>query len=149
MTTFEGTELWMIVCMLLGGGLFALGGTGFKWARRFVLPALLAIIAAINGFAWLTCVGYAITQSVTFCLPYGERTPYPVKFLVFCSYALPSLFFGFTWWQPILALGCFLLFVLSNWKPTAQTFLWKIVEFLFGSLVGITIASLIAKHAGG
>ena len=36
------TEWLMIACMGGGGILFAVGGTGFKWARRFVLPVLLA-----------------------------------------------------------------------------------------------------------
>ena len=35
-------EMIYIVMMGLSVMLFALGGTGFKWARRFLLPGLLA-----------------------------------------------------------------------------------------------------------
>lgn len=139
-------EWYMIACMGIGGVCFAVGGTGPKWVRRFLMPVLLGFIAAISGFLWYLAVGYAITQSIVLCLPYGERTPYWLKLLVFISFALPSLFFGFTWFQPITALVCFGCFCLSNWKPTAQTFVWKICEFIMGSMIGITVASLIALN---
>lgn len=138
-------EWWMILSMVLGGGLFAVGGTGFKWARRFLLPCLLGIIALLSGVAIWRCAAYAVTQAVTFCLPYGERTPYWLKFIVFMSYALPSLFFGFTWWQVITPVVCFGCFCLSNTAWAGRTFIWKICEFIMGSVVGITVASLIAQ----
>ena len=131
--------------MGLGGICFAVGGTGIKYVRRFILPALLALIALLSGFAWQACLGYAVAQSVTLCLPYGSKTPYWLKFLVFMSYALPSLLLGFTYWQIILPLVCFGAFALSNWKVTAETFAWKIVEFVIGTILGTTIASLISK----
>lgn len=138
-------EIIMIVCMGSGVILFALGGTGFKWARRFLLPAILAGMALLNGFALWACVGYAVTQSVTLCLPYGSRTPYALKAVVFISYALPSFFFGFTIWQIFLATGCFGLFVFSNWDKSASSFPWKIAEAGMGFLLGTTIAALIAQ----
>jgi hypothetical protein len=139
------TEYWMIAAMGLGGICFAIGGTGWKPARRFLLPIILGFVALFNGFSWQMCLGYALTQSIVLCLPYGERTPYWAKFLVFLSYPLPSLFFGFTWWQPITAVVCFGCFCFSNWKPTAQTFFWKACEFIMGASIGITVAALIAQ----
>ena len=139
------TEWLMILCMGFGGTLFAIGGTGFKWARRFLLPVLLGGVALISGFPWYLVAGYVLTQIVTLCLPYGERTPYPVKALVFVSYVLPSFFLGFTYWQIITPIVCFGCFCLSNWKPTAQTFVWKICEFIMGSCISITVASLISQ----
>ena len=139
-------EILMIICMGTGVILFPLGGTGFKWARRFVLPVILGVVALLGGFAWYLCLGYAVAQAVTLCLPYGERTPYWLKAVVFASYALPSLLFGFTIWQIFLALGCFALFALSNWDKTAKSFPWKIVEGFYGMLLGVTIAVLISQY---
>ena len=140
-------EWLMIAAMVCGGAMFAIGGTGPKWVRRYLLPAALAGIALWGGFIWWACLGYAVTQCVTFCLPYGDRTPYWLKFIVFMSFAAPSLFFGFTWWQPVCGLVCFGTFCLSNWKVTANIFVWKICEFIIGASIGITVASLIAQHA--
>jgi len=140
------SEMSMIVCMGSGVILFALGGTGYKWMRRFVLPAILALMCLIQGFGWQVCLGYACLQSLTLCLPYGSRTPYWVKALVFISYALPSMLLGFTIWQIFLAIGCFGLFVLSNWDKSAESFPWKICEAGMGGLLGATISALISNH---
>lgn len=140
------SEWLMMACMGSGTILFPLGGTGFKWARRFLLPAILAGLALFHGFAWYLCLGYAVSQAVTLCLPYGERTPYWLKAVVFSLYALPSLCFGFTIWQIFLAIGCFGLFVFSNWNKSASSFPWKICEAGMGFLLGATIAALISNR---
>lgn len=134
-------EWLQIACMGLGGVLFAAGGTGFKWMRRFLLPVLLAGIALISGVPAWSCLGLAFGLIVVLCLPYGSGTPYWLKLLVFMAYPLPSLFIGFTWWQPICAIVCFGCFCLSNWKPTAETFFWKCVEFILGLMIGLTVAA--------
>jgi hypothetical protein len=138
------SEIAMIICMTSGVGLFALGGFRWKWMRRFLFPGILGLMAFLSGFPVLLCVGYAVAQAITLCLPYGERTPYALKAVVFASYALPSLLFGFTIWQIFLALGCFGLFVLSNWDKSAKSFPWKICEAGMGGLLGATIAALIS-----
>jgi hypothetical protein len=46
------SEWTMIGTMTMAGALFAIGGTGFKWARRFLLPALLVFIGAFSGVLW-------------------------------------------------------------------------------------------------
>jgi len=43
----RSNEILMIACMGTGGILFAIGGTGYKWARRYVMPILLTV------FLWL------------------------------------------------------------------------------------------------
>ena len=139
-------ELLMIAAMGLGGILGAIGGTGFKWARRYVLPASLGIIAYKAGFKLWRCIGLAVGLSVAFCLPYGDRTPWAIKCLVACSYAAPTLFLGISPWQIITPAAFLGLFWLSNWQPTAGMFSWKICEFLIFSLVGTTVAHLISKE---
>lgn len=142
-------EWLMILAMGAGGVLFAVGGTGPKWARRFLLPAILALAAFFSGIIWWRCLAFGSTQIITLCLPYGQRTPYWLKFVVFISYVGPSFFFGFTWWQAITPVVCFGCFKLSNAEWAGGTFVWKICEFVMGSCIGITVASLISQTYGG
>ena len=140
------TEWLMIACMGIGGVGFAVGGTGFKWVRRYLMPLLLGGIALISGIIWWKCLAMAVSMIVALSLPYGDRTPYWLKFIVFMTYPASTLWLGLSWWQPITALVCFGVFCLSNWKPTENTFVWKICEFIMGSSIGITVASLISGH---
>ena len=79
-------------------------------------------------------------------LPYGERTPYPVKALVGCTYSLPFLGIGFHPWMIVTPVLFILLFYLSNKSGFfSSAFVWKIVEFVIGVLIGITTAFFI-KH---
>lgn len=136
-------EYLMILSMGICGVLFALGGTGFKWARRFVMPFILAVIALFCTIVWWKCLAMAFLMAGALCLPYGERTPYWGKFLVGCAFVAPTLFLGFTWWQVITPIAFIIMFKLSNISATNKVFLWKIVEFLTGVLIGATFASLI------
>lgn len=132
--------------------LFALGGTeipyfkrGFKWLRRELLPVLWALLALSAGFDWWRCLSFAIAQDIVFRLPYGERTPTWVKLLVFLTYPLPSLLFGFDIWQAYCGLAAFVLFLLSNLKPTKQAFEWVVSCLLIGAILGITVGKVIAS----
>lgn len=123
--------------------MFAIGGTGFKPVRRFLLPIVLAGLVLWSGVIWWKCAIMAAGLMIAFCLPYGERTPYWAKALVANADVLPTLILGFSWWQIITPNLFLLMFWLSNWKPTANIFSWKFVEFLTGSFIGITVASLL------
>lgn len=124
---------------------FAIGGTGHKWVRRYVLPIFLGVIGAMLT-SWWQGSGYAICLCAVLCAGYGERTPYWMKFLVFCGYGLVSLWFGFTLWCVLTPFVCISLFALSNWKYTAKYLSWKIVEMAFGFLIGACyISSILNK----
>ena len=110
-------EMLMIIAMGTGGICFSLGGTGFKWARRFLLPAILAILAILGGILWWKALAMGGCLIVALCLPYGDKIPYPVKFLVMCSYFVSTLWLGFSYWQAIGLAIVIILFKLSNW-PT-------------------------------
>jgi hypothetical protein len=145
-------EIVIIICTVFGGALFALGGTeipmfgrGFKWLRREVLPLLWALLALVSGFEWWRCVGLAVSYDVVFRLPYGDRTPRWLKFLVFMAYPLPSLFLGFNVWQLYVGGLCFLFWALSNWKPTARMFEWVISCLLMGGFLGVMVGQLIGQ----
>ena len=136
-------EYLMITSMGLGGILFAWGGTGFKPARRFILPFILGILAMLAGFSALKCSIMALGLVIAFCLPYGQKYPYWVKFLVGCAFVVPTLILGYTIWQILTPIAFIVMFKLSNWKPLANEFVWKICEFGTGTLIGVTVAQLI------
>lgn len=136
-------EWLMIVAMGAGGVLFAAGGTGFKWARRFVLPVVLTVVAGVSGIIWWKCALYWVAQTGTLHLGYGEKLPYWRKALTFVAYVIPTLILGFSWWQlitPILMLG---LFKLSNMKWSSNIFVWKVCEFIYGATIGIIVSTVI------
>jgi len=139
----EMVEWLMIAAMAGSGAMFAIGGTGPKFVRRFILPVYLGVIALLSHIIWWKCLGLALPLVAALSLGYGEKKPYWYKGLVFISYVLPTLFLGFTWWQIITPPLCLLMFRLSNWKPTSHIFRWKICEFAMGALIGITVASLL------
>lgn len=135
---------WLAIGAMAAGGLcFAIGGTGFKWVRRYLMPCLLAGLAIWGGSIWWKCLCMALTMMIALCLPYGERTPYPVKFLVGCCFVAPTAFLGFTWWQIITPVAFILMFWASNAKATDRIFFWKAVEFITGALIGVTVSSFL------
>jgi hypothetical protein len=139
----------MIVVMALGGILFAAGGTdipgigGQKWLRRYVLPVFFAFICLLSHVIWWKALGMAVSLIVILSCPYGSKTPYWLKALVFSGYGAAFLWIGFTFWVIATPVICFALFCLSNWKLTAKSFWWKMVEFSYGFLLAITLISCI------
>jgi len=145
-------EIYIILCATIGALLFAGGGTqisktikGQKWLRRELLPVLWALLAFIAGIEWWRCLGMAVCFDAVFRLPYGDRTPSWLKFIVFMALPLPSLWIGFNAWQLLSGGLCFLMWVLSNWKPTERIFEWVISCLLIGAFLGITVGQLIAQ----
>jgi len=137
-------ELLMIVSMGLGGVLFSLGGYKWKFLRRYVLPFALAFICLFAGKELWRCGVLWAGLTIAFHLPYGSKTPYWLKFIVSCTFVAPTIPLGFTIWQVITPIAFIGMFKTSNWKPLAGEFSWKVVEFIVGGLVGITVARLIS-----
>lgn len=125
--------------MSLSGALFALGGTG-NWRlahknwRRIGVPVVSGFCLIVLGIKWFVSVPSSIILWAVLTLGYGERKPYWYKFLVGCSYSLPSLLVGLSWWQIITPIGFTTLFFASN-KLDDKSFVWKICEFAYGSLI--------------
>jgi hypothetical protein len=136
-------ELLMIASMGSGGILGALGGYKWKWLRRFILPFILGVLALFGGVLWWKCLILWLGFTIAFCLPYGQKTPYWLKFLTGCAFVAPTAILGFSWWQVITPAVFIGMFRLSNTKWAGNTFVWKIVEFITFALVGVTVASLI------
>jgi hypothetical protein len=148
------SEWIQILTMILGGGLFAAGGThipkfgGQKWIRRFVLPLSLGGIAYSSGIAEWRCLCMALGLIISFHLGYGSATPYWRRVLTAASFTLPTLFLGFSAWQiitPVMFLG---MFWLSNNRYWNRIFQWKFCEYLTGSFIAITVAQLIGQTYG-
>ncbi len=129
--------------MSSGGVLGVLGGFRWKWLRRFVLPLILGVVGLMAGVIWWKCLLMTIGFIGAFSLPYGEKTPYWLKFLVGCAFIAPTLLLGYSVWQVITPIVFIIMFKLSNTKLTANIFFWKAVEFISFGLVGVTVASLI------
>ena len=135
-------EYSMIALMSISGALFALGGTGFKWARRYVLPLFIVAFTALYG-TFIQHSIYLIVLCLALHMGYGERTPYWKKFLILCGYSFPALVYGFTWWAFITPVILIVLFRLSNYKLTSEIVFWKFWEFLSGVLIAVTIIDAI------
>ncbi len=136
-------EMLMIVAMGIGGILGTLGGFHWKWLRRYLLPVIFTIIAILGGFEIGKALLMGLGLIIAYSLPYGERIPYPLKVGVSICHILPFLAIGFSFWMilyPFVFMG---LFWLSNKLPLKE-FSWKICEFIFFSLQGVILASLIA-----
>ncbi len=138
-------EWLMILMMALGGSGFAIGGTGPKYVRRFILPITFGALAFWAGIEWWRCVGLGVGLCTAFHLGYGERTSYPMKFLTACSFILPTFFLGFSLWQVFTPLAFIGMFWLSNNRYWDRLFPWKIVEFLTGTFIAVTIVQLIQQ----
>jgi len=133
-------ELWMILIMVTGSGLWALGGWRNKVWRRYAMPIVLYGLLFLFGVGWLRgLVAMGILCGVTH-LGYGDSTPWWGKILVGTSYALPSIVItGLTIWTPLVPLVFLTTFALSRWKPTANDFTWKICEYSVGSVIAISL----------
>jgi hypothetical protein len=137
------SEILQMITMSTSGFLFCLGGYKWKWARRYVLPLLLALGCVLSHVSWWQSSLYAILLCASLCAGYGERTPYWMKFLIFCAYSGVSLCIGFSWWCTITPVMLLCMFYASNWKPMASTVFWKSWEFMAGTLIGISLIAAV------
>jgi len=151
----EGHQVneWTIIyAVILSAGLFAAGGTevkktgrGYKWIRRFILPALLCLIAWPFAPYWAV-IGFGATLCVFLHLGYGDRCSWPKRAFIFAGYGLSSLWIGWSWWAVLTPAACCALFFLSNLKSTASDFQWKLCELSFGFLIGCTFVAAILNR---
>lgn len=139
--------------MALGGILFASGGTdipkvgGQIWLRRFLLPVCFGLLCYFSKEVWWRDIILSIGLCIAFILPYGSSSPYWKKAITACCFSLPTLILGFTFWQvftPAAFLGMFWMSNSNYWK---RLFPWKVVEFLTGTYIAVTIISLLVQRS--
>ena len=129
-------EFAWILIPPIGALCFSIGGTGYKWVRRFLGPILIAALLYIFGVpAWQTVV-FGGSSAAVFSLGYGDSKNWLVRALVGIVYGLTILSLGPIWVAPLIMLFVFTgqmwLSQRWNWYP------WKWVElstgFAHGSL---------------
>lgn len=123
--------------------LFSIGGMFWKPSRRFILPIMLGILLILGGVPALSAIAATICLAAALCLPYGDRTPYWLKSIVFYTYFIPFAWIGFSWWMVIGPIVIFGLFWISNTNWGKNIVFWRVWEFCVGGLIGITTASFI------
>ena len=132
-------EYVMIGVLSLGPALYALGGTGLKFCRRFILPVILGTSAFLLDAGLLPSIGVWLLSTLVFHLGYGENTPILMRGLTILAHGLclaplihghnalimilPPLAFGIGYW----------LSRKFNW------FTWKIVEAGNGFIIGASL----------
>ena len=146
-------ELMQVFIPGVSAILFSLGGTqisqkipGQKWVRRFLLPSFFLLMTLFAGFSWWQALLVFGISCGSFCLGYGDRTPWWLKCLVFLSYGMISLPVGISWWNLILVVLTPLLMILSRWKVTGKTFVWAIVCGIWGFLIGISLSFPLSQN---
>ena len=143
---------WLILPLV--GLLSQIGGTWWKAARRYFIPLVsVGMLWIWLGDFWYAFIPLAFHMFGAFTFPitkFGDSIPgdwrnwcwVPFWACVLCS---PVLWLSFHYWH--LALNCAglltLLVMLSNFKPTAKYFQWKLVEMFEGILPLIPICYLI------
>lgn len=133
-----------IIAAPLAAMLFAIGGTGFKWARRYVLPVCLGILCIVNGIVWWKAALVTFLSVTSYCLPYGESLPQEfLKFLVFTSYFASLLVIGVSGWMIISPIILMFMFSASNQPWGEKLVAWKVWELTAGFLIGITLGGLL------
>ena len=127
------TEWRMIVLLGSAPTLWMIGGTGFKPARRFILPGIAGVLL-LSLVSWWQIAGVVGTMMVANCLPYGDRTPWWLKPLVFASLGAHVIWldpiFGLWWALGMGIIGSCLMLLSKRFNR----FTWKVVESIFGFL---------------
>ena len=137
-------EWYMIILPALGWLCWSIGGTGYKWVRRYLFPVVLGTACLVAGIVWwrsLLLSGLAIGVS---CLGYGEEKTWLQRSLVALGLSIISIPIGLSWWNVTTGVAFVLLFIASNWQPFANTFTWKLVEGITGCLVGVQVSYILA-----
>lgn len=132
---------WIITGLVsLSGILFAIGGTGFKWARRFVLPIVLVAGGILLGITWWRCLIALPLMIGALCLGYGENHPLWAKVLTILSLGLCLLPLA-NGANALLTLLIPLVFGTGYWLSRKYNWWnWKLVELSVGfSMAGVVV----------
>jgi len=134
---------WLITGMVpISAFLFAWGGGGAKWARRFVMPAVLAIGAFLLGISLAKCLIALPLMMGSLCLGYGENHPFWRKLcaILALGLCLLPLAGGI---NALLTLIVPLVFGANYWL--SRKFNWwthKILELSAGFSMGVVVVLL-------
>jgi len=133
-----------ILIVPISAMLFAIGGTGFKWVRRYILPIFLGCMVMLNGMAWWQAFCLTLGLGIAFSLPYGDSVNWDIRCIVLILYSFPTFVLGVTAWQVVYPLLLIFYFLMSRLNLTAKLFPWKGWELLAGSGMGFIVSLLIS-----
>lgn len=132
-------EMAYIVMFCGGALLFAIGGTLWKPARRFILPILMGIVALLSGVFVLNVIGAVILSMVAFSMPYGSNTAIPIRAITAFAMGLCLLPLKLSFIVIIVPV----VFQLGMWLSWRFNWLtWKWVELFTGAIWGLTAVAL-------
>lgn len=132
------SENTIIVLLLAGVGLWMAGGKFWKGWRRFVWPVVAAICVISSGVSLVRGALLALGLVGVNSLPYGDRTPWVVRVLVFLALPLPALILGTGAWIIVPLTGATLAGLF--WLSRRFNFItWKVWESSAGLLQAASI----------
>jgi hypothetical protein len=132
-------ELILKLFPSLTSALFAIGGTGYKFVRRFILPLSVTILLLSGNTNTLMSVLVGLLLIGSMHLPYGDslKELQWVRYIVFGTFFLPFALMGWTVWILVSWLITCILFIISNSKWGEKLVPHWIWEPIVGFLVGI------------
>lgn len=122
----------MMLLVVLGVGLWMLGGYRWKGWRRFVWPVAASVLLLLSGLPWYWAILVGVSTWGVNTLHYGDKYPLRDTVLAFTALTLPC-----AWISPWLAIATvatalwimvpmYLLSRRYNWAT------WKVVEATAG-----------------
>ena len=135
---------WLLVSLPLTCALFwRLGGAGVpplrKAWRRYALPFVVLTLLLLLRVPILLALGAMLGLVAVNVLPYGDRTPWPMKLAVAALLGAPAMVIHFSAW-----FGCVLtLFCFGGSLALSRRFNWwsqSLVEVSGGFAQGLSIA---------
>lgn len=146
-------ELLMVFVPGLSWILFALGGTeinpsigGIKPFRSVGLPILFGVAALTVVVWWQALLTAVTTFGILSLSSYGSKYGWGRRTLTIVAFGLIGVTLGLSFWNLFFMLWFFTLYLLSNFKPTASTFIWKIVEGSVGAFIGVQVTYSLMGH---
>lgn len=118
---------------------YMIGGTGFKWVRRFVLPLILGVSALILSENLFRGLGVWLLATGAFHLGYGENTPVFMRALTLLAHGLCLV-------PLIVGLNAILMFIPplafggGYWLSRKFNFVtWKVIEAIAGGSIACSL----------
>lgn len=143
------TELTIILMTGFSTVLFAIGGTGHKWARRYVIPMIFAGGLTVSGVPLSAVISSCGLLVIALCLPYGDSVPKRYqRTLTGVVFSIPSLTVGFSIWAVVLTVVTPVLFALSQHKDPriSKIFTWKLCELGIGFLISASFIGAVLSR---
>ena len=133
------TETLLFLIVTSHVALWRVGGMGWKWARRILLPVLTAVFLFLLGIPWHLSLLTAVAESVTLHLGYGEGSPLWKRALISSSFGFPALvLYPYAWWAPLITLSHFGLWYAASRRWNFVW--WGLCEMMAGFSQGTVIA---------